>query len=57
MCFSSPNIPDPPPPPQLQKPAELEAGAGLKKKDERRTQMLIKKRRSITGSAPTSGSV
>ena len=57
MCLSAPNPPPPPPAPEIQRPAELEAGRGIKRKQDVRSQMLIKKRRSMTGAAPTSTSV
>lgn len=57
MCFGSPKPPPPPVPPQIQKPAEIEEGLGVKGAKLRRNQLLIRKRTSISGVAPTSSAV
>ena len=58
MCLSSPpKMPDPLPPPQLEAVAEVEEGSGLKRANERRSQLLIKKGRSVSGAASTGASV
>jgi len=53
MCIMTPKAPEPPKPPMVQKPAELEESSGVSEAKARRSQMLVKRRASMSGIAPT----
>jgi hypothetical protein len=57
MCFSAPKPPDPPPLPEQQAPAELDTGQGLARAEEKRNQLLIKKKVGTAGVAPSTKNI
>ncbi len=49
MCLSSPKAPEAPPLPQLQPVAQIDESQGLKRRDETRNKLLVKRQGSVVG--------